>query len=118
MNPSFLLSPFLLFSSFTHRAAACDVAALYKSVELPFGAKAITDYGEVQDVSTILLPTTVDVGDYDVTVTRKGTNLYSVMGHDLYIETRMCFEIVVSQSAVLKVESAAGYSIGRLMFDM
>ena len=117
MNVVLLLWPFLLLGPFTRRTEDCDVTTLYKSVDLPYGSKAITSYDDVQPVSTALLPTTVDVGDYGVTVTRKGENLYSVMGHDLYIETRMCFEIAVNESAILKIEGASGYSIGRLIFD-
>lgn len=47
-------------------------------------------------------------GDYDLSVTRKGRNLYKVDGKDVYIRTRYCYEYVYSADSILRMSGASG----------
>ena len=50
--------------------------------------------------------------DYQVSVTRKGSNLYKVTGKDIYIFTRYCYEYVYYEDAILRMN---GY-LGEIIF--
>jgi hypothetical protein len=52
---------------------------------------------------------------YNVTVTRRGSNLYRIDGSSVYIVTRSCYEYAYGQSAVLDYEQ--GTSGNRLLFS-
>jgi hypothetical protein len=45
---------------------------------------------------------------YRVTVTRKGANLYKVLGKDILIVTRFCYEYVYYADAILKMSGYTG----------
>jgi hypothetical protein len=51
-------------------------------------------------------------GNYDVSVTRKGSNVYKGTGSNTIIVTRYCYEYAYSEDAILK---SSGYS-GKLIF--
>jgi len=93
-----------------------DVADVYKRVDVPFGAVALTSSGQLEDINAILVPTTLDIGTYELTVNRKGQDLYEVVGYGIFIRTRFCFTFGFSKRALLKYESRAGYSKGKLVF--
>ena len=46
--------------------------------------------------------------DYDLSVTRKGSNLYKVDGKDIYIHTRYCYEYVYSEDSLLRMSGTSG----------
>ena len=50
--------------------------------------------------------------DYQVSITRKGSNLYKVTGKDIYIFTRYCYEYVYYEDAILRMN---GY-LGEIIF--
>lgn len=55
---------------------------------------------------------------YDrVTVTRKIQDLYEAQDGRLYIKTRLCYEYVLHDKALLQVYSPSGYSAGKLIFS-
>ena len=56
----------------------------------------------------MLIAGTVVAGDYDMTVTRKGSNLYKVDGKDVYIHTRYCYEYVYSEDSLLRMSGTSG----------
>jgi hypothetical protein len=60
----------------------------------------------------LLFPAAAIADNYEVSVTRKGSNLYKVDGKNIYIHTRYCYEYVYSESAFLKM---SGYS-GEIIF--
>jgi hypothetical protein len=47
-------------------------------------------------------------GDYDLTVTRKGSNLYKVDGKNAYVHTRYCYEYVYSEDSLLRMSGTSG----------
>jgi hypothetical protein len=70
----------------------------------------------VKALLTVILFTslcsTAFAGDYEVSVTRKGSNLYKVSGKDVMIQTKYCYVYAYSEDAVLK---SSGYG-GDLIF--
>jgi hypothetical protein len=74
-------------------------------------------HGDAMKVLRILLlvmlfSTVVEAENYEISVTRKGSNIYKVEGKNIYIHTRYCYEYVYSENAFLKVN---GYS-GEIIF--
>jgi hypothetical protein len=54
---------------------------------------------------------------YKVQVTRKGQDLYEVVGQGgLYVKTRYCYEYVYFADAILKIDSPVGFNIGEIIF--
>ncbi|MCB9312591.1 MAG: hypothetical protein H6568_07465 [Lewinellaceae bacterium] len=95
----------------------CDVMNYYEGVEADRGVKVLTSRDDLVDAELILIPTKIDVGNYKVEVTRKGSNLYKVEGTKLFIETRYCYEYATYEDAILKVEGNYGYSKGKVFFE-
>jgi hypothetical protein len=56
----------------------------------------------------MMIAGTAAAGDYDLSVTRKGSNLYKVDGKDLYIHTRYCYEYVYSEDSLLRMSGTSG----------
>lgn len=46
--------------------------------------------------------------NYRISVTREDSNLYRVLGKDLYIETRYCYEYVYGENSLLKMSGRIG----------
>jgi hypothetical protein len=67
-------------------------------------------------VKLILVPLQIDEGNYSISITRKGPNLYVIDNKNIYIETKYCYEYSMMQKAVLKVESKYGITKGKLAF--
>jgi hypothetical protein len=67
--------------------------------------------GEFVRISVLffaLLASAVSAGDYQVSVTRKGSNLYKVDGKDMFIHTRYCYEYVYYSDVVLRMSGYGG----------
>lgn len=94
-----------------------DIAEIYEAITPDHGVKAITIFGELEEISELLVPVDIDEGLYEVQITRKGSDLYKIENTSYYIETRYCYEFATFSDAVLKVNNVNGYSIGRLFFD-
>lgn len=63
-------------------------------------------------IFAFLLPSLSIAENYELSVTRKGSNLYKVDGKKILIHTRYCYEYVYSESSFLKM---SGYS-GEIIF--
>ena len=98
-------------------AGRCDVKGIYKAVETPVGTIALTMLGDAAEVQQVLVPTKLEDGAYDVTVTRKGSNLYRVDGTWSYVATNYCYEYVYGQKAVLRHRGVGPVGGGSLIFD-
>ena len=59
-------------------------------------------------LTVLLFPTMAGADNYEVSVTRKGSNLYKIDGKNTYIQTRYCYEYVYSESAFLKMSGYTG----------
>jgi hypothetical protein len=53
---------------------------------------------------------------YKIEVTRKGQDLYEVVGQSIYVKTRYCYEYVYYTDAILEIDSSSGYTIGEIIF--
>lgn len=53
---------------------------------------------------------------YKVEVTRKSDNLYEVVGQGVYLVTRLCLELALSEEAIVKIDSPSGYNVGEIIF--
>lgn len=93
-----------------------DIETIYKG-ELPAkGTMALIGSDDLKEVKVILVPDDdLDNGNYEVTVSKKASNLYKVDDRELYIQTRSCYESAYSRKAVLKI-TGTGWSKGRLLF--
>lgn len=67
-------------------------------------------YGTI--IAFLFVPLLSFASNYEVSVTRKGSNLYKVDGKDIYIHTRYCYEYVHYENSFLKM---GGYS-GEIIF--
>ena len=63
------------------------------------------EYGNVKSVKAVYVPTEVDLGRYDVKLTRVDTDFYHVYGTNVYIATRYCYEYARQDEAILNVKS-------------
>ena len=60
----------------------------------------------------LALPFYAGADNYEISVTRKGSNLYKVNGKNIFIQTRYCYEYVYAENSFLKMY---GYS-GEIIF--
>lgn len=112
-----LILVFVLSTGFLVSQETCDIGKFYSGEDVAFDdIKVLTSMGNVEEAEMILAPISLDVGKYDVTVTRVGDNLYKIDGDDIYIETRFCFEYSYSDNVLLVVDSSFGYDLGVLIF--
>lgn len=63
-------------------------------------------------LAAFIMPSIAIADNYEVSVTRKGSNLYKVDGKNIFIHTRYCYEYVYYESSFLKMQ---GYS-GEIIF--
>jgi hypothetical protein len=106
----------ICLTSYAGIADEYDIVYFYKAITPADGTKVVDSLGGLNDAQLILVPVVINAGDYAVTVTRKGSNLYKVDGKDLYIETKFCYQYSFSQKVVLKVESSYGLRKGVVIF--
>ena len=64
----------------------------------------------------IWFPSSASAETYEISVTRKDSNLYKVDGQEIYIKTRYCYEYAYSQRAILIIDSPGGFNIGKILF--
>ena len=96
----------------------CDIVEFYERMDLSYGSKVIGSYGGVEDAGGVLVPTEVEIGNYEVTVRRIDQNFYQIAGTSIVIETSYCMEYAAYGSdAIMMVESNYGYTKGTIIFD-
>lgn len=97
-------SPFVASSSSSASTTTCVVKGLYERVQPAYGTLATTmNGGDPEEVQYLYVPATRSTAMYDVTVTRKGANLYKVDGGQIFILTSYCYEYAYSQRAILEM---------------
>ena len=115
------LSLLLIFSSVnTGRETVddCDIIEFYERIELDSGAKIIGAYGGVEEGEAVLVPTEVEIGNYEVSVRKIDQNYYQIEGTSTVIQTNWCSESATyGVDAVLMVESNYGYTKGSIIFE-
>lgn len=63
-------------------------------------------------IFTFAMPSLAIADNYEISITRKGTNLYKIDDKNTFIHTRYCYEYVYYESSFLKM---SGYS-GEIIF--
>lgn len=59
-------------------------------------------------LAALLLPLSAIAGNYELSVTRKGKNLYKVDGKNVLIHTRYCYEYTYGSDALLRMDGYGG----------
>lgn len=119
MRKYIILLTVFFASAFTElKADEYTVSKIFKVQDVEYGTKAIDAYGSVVEINQLFVPIKLEEGKYEVTVTRKGDNLYKIDGTNYYVETSMCYEYCVYEKAILVVytTSTVPYSFGNLIF--
>ena len=98
-------------------SSECDVRRFYEAITPEDGVKVLTSLGEFVEPELILVPTNIDIGDYQVDITRKASNIYKIEGTKFYMETSLCYEFVYFENVFLKIENYNGYTFGTIYFD-
>jgi len=80
------------------------VYSFYEKVDLEFGAKG--DDG--RDIYYIYLPTSLDSGTYEITITDADGDLYEITGTSYYIEFLGFYGFAAYDDGVLVVHSSGG----------
>tara|TARA_R110000796_G_scaffold126971_2_gene242136 strand:- start:110 stop:373 length:264 start_codon:yes stop_codon:yes gene_type:complete len=70
-------------------------------------------------LALVLLFSTVSfAGDfYSVNVKRVSQDLYEVIGENIRIVTRYCYEYTYGDEAIVRIDSTAGFTVGEIIFD-
>ena len=110
-----LLTLCTLFTAIAFAEKTYDVEAVYEKKELPYGSKVMDNYNNIKDAKYLLVPADIRSGNYEVKVKRIDTNTYQVLGTDLIIITKYCYEYVYNEKAVLQY-TGYSYSKGKLIF--
>jgi hypothetical protein len=109
-------SSILFFTTITYGQTKCDVKNFYKAIEAETDVKVLTSGSEIEEAEFILVPTKLDEGKYNLTVSKKTSNFYRIDGKDIYIETRYCYEYATREDVLLIVKSNYGYDKGEIIF--
>jgi hypothetical protein len=81
----------------------CTVKEIYEIIDHPRDAVVLTTSGVLAEADQLLVPARMKEGTYQVTVTRKGRNIYQLDNMEYVIETRYCNEYAHKDKALLKV---------------
>ena len=112
----------LVLFSFTLEEAGSDpdqytIKEIYEIVDHPRGAVVLTTSGVLAEADQLLVPARMKEGTYQVTVTRKGRNIYRLDNMDYVIETKYCNEYAHRDKALLKVTGSYHGEKGVLVFE-
>lgn len=95
---------------------SCDIDDILEAKTLPTNSYAVTAYGEYEEATEVIVPTSLEKGTYSETVTRKGDDLYKIDGYNIFIKTSLCYEYAYSQEAIIEIQSSGGYTFGEITF--
>lgn len=87
-------------------ASTCAVDNVYQRIQPPPGTLATTMLGgDAMEVQELYVLARINTGSYDISLTRKSTNLYMIDGKDLFVRTRYCYQYAYGQRAILDMAS-------------
>ena len=111
-----IISLLLFLPLVGYAADKYDLVEIYKGYEADSGTLALCGYGNVEEVQTVLIPTTQKTGKYEVELTRVANDIYRVDGTNIYLKLRYCYEYAYSDEAILIIESNYSYTKGEVIF--
>lgn len=106
----------LILPMVSYASGKYDVVEIYEKIDLDHGALVIDIYGNAEEAETILIPTTLKKGNYEVEVTKVSSNIYKIYGTDIYVKTWGCYEYAYNDDAILIITSQYGYTKGVIIF--
>lgn len=98
------------------KPAKCEISKIYQSEEISKEARVLTMNGSFAPATLLLQPLQLKPGEYEYALTRRATNLYKVEGTEIYIETKLCFNIGFKQKATIVINEDQGYIKGHVLF--
>lgn len=108
---------FILCNIYLHAQNKYDIAGIYTGKDVQYeNVKVVNSFDNVEDAKLLLFKSELDEGVYEVTVTRKATNIYIIDGTEIYIQTKFCFVSGIRQKAILKINSKYSYNKGEIIF--
>lgn len=108
---------FVLSNIFLHAQNKYDIAGIYSGKDVQYeNVKVVDIFDNVEDAKLLLVKSELDEGVYEVTVTRKANNIYSIDGTEIYIQTKFCYVYGIRQNAILKINSRYSYNKGEIIF--
>ena len=111
-----LLGSVLMTSSNLSSSKSYDVVKVYKIEDLETDSKTVDAWGHIDDAESVLIPTSLNTGKYQVELKKLDSNFYRIIDTDYVIETRNCYEYAYREDAVLNITSNYGYTIGEVVF--
>ncbi|HXD79357.1 MAG TPA: hypothetical protein VN616_16185 [Puia sp.] len=109
---------FFAITSFHRPGDEYVIAAIYKGITPHSDTKAITTDDDLVEIETLLSPTVLKQGRYKVDVTREADDLYHISGTEIYLETRNCPELAISEEVIVSIESNYSYDKGKITFNL
>lgn len=106
---SYVIFLLLLVSVACKSADAYDVEKVLVKQELEDGTYSIDSYGQANIAEYILSPTYIDEGEYSVELRRIDSNLYQIVGTDIYIVTKYCYEYGYNIKVILIIKNSYNY---------
>jgi hypothetical protein len=94
-----------------------DIEEIYLAQNLKSGTLGLTKRGNSVELEKILVPVKVDTGRYSIYIQRVDTNLYEIIGKDIFIKTKYCYEYTYRENVIMEITSIYGFSIGKIYFD-
>jgi hypothetical protein len=110
----FITIPFVLFAQF---GSSYDIEEIYGEQNVSNGTLAITRFGGMEEIEKILIPIRLDTGRYKVSVRKVDTNIYEIIGKDIYVKTRSCYEGAYNEEVILEITSPYGWNKGKIYFE-
>lgn len=108
----------IVFSTGMFAQTECDVSVVYDGIGVDRGVKVLTTDEEIEElgdiVELILEESKLDEGYYEVSITRKGQDLYKIDGTSVYVQTRYCYEYSYGEDVILHISSNYGHTRGEI----
>ncbi len=95
----------------------CEIARIYQSTDIDKDAKVLTMNGSFSRATMLFEPYVLEKGEHNMNLTRKVKDLYNVEGTNIYIETRLCFNIGFKQPSKVVIEDVVGHKLGFVNFQ-
>jgi hypothetical protein len=113
----FITLAFVSFAQFGSSLNSYDVEEIYGAQDADYGTLAITRLGAVEEIEKILIQTSLDRGRYIISISRVDTNLYKIIGKDIYIKIRRCYESAYNEEVILEITSSYSWNKGEIHFE-
>jgi len=106
----------MLLSVAFAQSSSYDIEKVYSAQKTKSETLGLTKMGTTVEVEKILVPMKIKPGIYSVQIKRVDTNLYEIIGKDIFIKTRFCYKYAFREKVIMEIKSNYGYSIGKLHF--